>query len=272
MSMPNIPNITPIININREKAINMLMASIAMEEMGLSNIINAESEKIKYILNAHNCKSASIKEIKEVNQSVEKVMRNVMKIQFLLQDKLENIINIIPKEKPYPDKECNECSKNNCKQHLTLIGNASGYIDNNCDTLNYGIFNIETNIKKTKDCFNLSLKYTICKKTKKHNILILLLAIPESMSFYCVNNSECYKTPQNLSKFIIKGKGVMSFNSQGKLLQQSTVDFTCTILDYKSTQKLRMVTTSSNSLFNYDSGIVLIKSGHLKIDNYIPYK
>ena len=64
----------------------------------------------------------------------------------------------------------------------------------------------------------------------------------------------------------------MSFNSQGKLLQQSTVDFTCTILDYKSTQKLRMDTTSSNSLFNYDSGIVLIKSGHLKIDNYIPYK
>ncbi|MBD7915293.1 hypothetical protein H9660_09050 [Clostridium sp. Sa3CUN1] len=49
MSMPNIPNITPIININREKAINMLMASIAMEEMGLANIIY-NKRKRSYVL------------------------------------------------------------------------------------------------------------------------------------------------------------------------------------------------------------------------------
>lgn len=271
MSMPTIPNITPIINITREKAINMLMASIAMEEMGLSNIINAESEKIQYILNQHNCKSASIKEIKEVNQSVEKVIRNVMKIQFLLQDKLENIINIIPKDHTPPNTDCNICTQNKCNKCYSIIGNACGYIDNNCDPNNYGVINIESNIKQTKDCYNLSLKYTICKNTKKHNIVVLLLAIPESMSFYCIDDLEPCKSINNFNKFIIKGKAVMSLNSKGKLLQQSTVDFTCTIWNYQSTQRLRMLTISSNTLFNYDSGVVLIKSGCLKINKYGPY-
>lgn len=266
MSMPTIPNITPIINITREKAINMLMASIAMEEMGLSNIINAESEKIKYVLNQHHCNSATIQEVKDINQSVEKVMRSIMKIQFLLQDKLENIINIIPKEKPHHNHTCNHCIKNKCTPILSIVGTACGYIDNNCDPNNYGVINIESNIKQTKDCYSLSLKYTICKKTKKHNILVLLLAIPESMSFYYTDNCEYYNNIRNLNKCVIKGKAVMSFNSQGKLLQQSTVDFTCTIWDYASNQRLRMITTSSNTLFNYDSGVVLIKSGYLKID------
>lgn len=264
MSMPTIPNITPIINITREKAINMLMASIAMEEMGLSNIINAESEKIKYVLNQHHCNSATIQEVKDINQSVEKVMRSIMKIQFLLQDKLENIINIIPKEKPHYNPTCNDCIKNKCTPILSIIGNACGYIDNNCDPSNYGVFNIESNIKQIKNSSNLSLKYTISKKTKKHNIVVLLLAIPESICLY-YDDTFNYTNTINSNKFIIKGKAVMSLNSQGKLLQQSTVDFTCTIWDYASNQRLRMITTSSNTLFNYDSGVVLIKSGYLKI-------
>lgn len=269
MSMPNIPNITPIIDIDREKVINMLMASIAMEEIGLSHIINAESEKIQYILNPNKCKSPSIQEIKEVNQSVEKVMRNVMKIQFLLQDKLENIISIIPKENPTPNPECKECTKKQCKPNCTLTANGCGRIGNNCDPFNCGIFNIESNIKQIEDDFNLSFKYTICKNTKKHNILVILLAIPESMSFYCIDNLESSKCIENFNTLIIKGQGVMSLNSNSKLLQQSTVDFTCTIWDYKYTQKLRMITKSCTTLFNHDSGVVPIKSGHLKINKSI---
>lgn len=268
MSMPNIPNITPIINIDREKAINMLMASVAMEEMGLSHIINAESEKIKYVLNSHKCKSASIQEIKDVNKSVEKVIRTVMKIQFLLQDKLENIIDAIPKEKPLPCEECKPCVKNKCRTYFTIIGNACGYLDNNCDPSNNGVFNIESNIKQIKNCFNHSLKFTICKNNKNQSITVILLAIPETISICYINDSE---NCRDFIKFIIKGQGVMSLSSKGKLIQQATVNFTCTIFDYQSTQKLRMTTTSSNTLFNYDSGVVLIKSGHLKIDKCSPY-
>lgn len=80
-----------------------------------------------------------------------------------------------------------------------------------------------------KDCFNLSFKYTICKNTKNHSISVLLLAIPESMSFYCIDNLKSFKNIKNFDTLIINGQGVVSLSSKWKLLQQSTVDFTCTI-------------------------------------------
>ena len=50
MSMANIPNVTPAITLTREDSINLLLVSIAMEELALSHILNAEGEKIDYIL------------------------------------------------------------------------------------------------------------------------------------------------------------------------------------------------------------------------------
>ena len=48
MSMPNFPTISPAIT--REDAVNQILSSIAMEELGLSHIINAEGEKLQYVL------------------------------------------------------------------------------------------------------------------------------------------------------------------------------------------------------------------------------
>src|SRR5690625_7369040 len=50
VSQPNIPDIDPNISLTREDAINLLLTSIAMEELGLAHIINAEGEKIQYAL------------------------------------------------------------------------------------------------------------------------------------------------------------------------------------------------------------------------------
>lgn len=46
MSLPEFEN-EPI---SREDAVNYILTSIAMEEMALSHILNAEGEKIQYVI------------------------------------------------------------------------------------------------------------------------------------------------------------------------------------------------------------------------------
>ena len=48
MSLPSFPHVDP--HIQREDAVNQILSSIAMEELGLSHILNAEGEKLQFIL------------------------------------------------------------------------------------------------------------------------------------------------------------------------------------------------------------------------------
>ena len=50
MSQANIPNITPMISITTEETIPLLLASIALEELALAHIMNAEAEKLQFVL------------------------------------------------------------------------------------------------------------------------------------------------------------------------------------------------------------------------------
>lgn len=96
MSMPNFPSISP--EITREKALNMILASIAMEELGLSHIINAEGEKIQYVLNELTCKTgygASVEDILAVNKSVESLLEILMQNQMFLKSKMERVLEIM---------------------------------------------------------------------------------------------------------------------------------------------------------------------------------
>lgn len=92
MGMPNIPDIKPKIELEREEVINLLLASIALEEIGLAHILNAEGEKIQKVVG--DCNS-SFDELLEINRSVEKTLRNVIKKEMLLQFKLEDVMELI---------------------------------------------------------------------------------------------------------------------------------------------------------------------------------
>jgi hypothetical protein len=97
MSFPNIPDVTPEINLCREEVINLLLASIAFEELGLAHIINAEAEKIQYVVGTLDKKSpakcASVDDLVTINESVSQTLKNVIKKEMLLQFKLEDTLS-----------------------------------------------------------------------------------------------------------------------------------------------------------------------------------
>ncbi len=99
MSLPNIPDITPDIKLKRSEAINLLLASIAMEEIAIAHILNAEGEKIQLVLS----QKPSIHELSQINRSTERMIRNLIKKEMLLQFKLENVMDLEEEE-----EECEE--------------------------------------------------------------------------------------------------------------------------------------------------------------------
>ncbi len=98
MSFPNVPNITPTISLDIEQSAIMLLASVALEELGLSHIMNAEAEKIQYVLGTLEGSKPpappTISELLAVNDSVAHTLRGVVKNQMLLSMKMEDIMRL----------------------------------------------------------------------------------------------------------------------------------------------------------------------------------
>ncbi|WP_176960977.1 hypothetical protein [Lentibacillus cibarius] len=111
MSMPNIPDITPEISLNRCEAINLTLTSIALEEISLSHILNAEGEKVQGMIN----KACSFDDYLKTNESMHATLRSIIKSQMLLQFKLEDVITI---NKDSSQHRCEKCIKQ-CRYHGT---------------------------------------------------------------------------------------------------------------------------------------------------------
>ena len=103
MSMPTFPEHG--VDITQEQAFNMLLGSIAMEELGLSHILNAEGEKLQYILGTlpgaqGTC--ATTQELLQVNRSITDLLENVMHNQLILKGKLEQVLRAKERHCPHP--------------------------------------------------------------------------------------------------------------------------------------------------------------------------
>ncbi|WGV59988.1 hypothetical protein QIH01_02280 [Brevibacillus brevis] len=96
MSQANIPNITPTITVTRDDAINLLLTSIAIEELSLGHIIHAEAEKMQYAIGTLPGLTvpASVSDLLLVNASVRQTLQDVTKKEMLLQSKLDNILSV----------------------------------------------------------------------------------------------------------------------------------------------------------------------------------
>lgn len=88
MSMPVIIPGT----ITREDAIGDIIESIAMEESGLSHILNAESEKIMAIVNNP---SVTADQLMAVNRSVKATINAITRLEATMQAKLDLFAPIV---------------------------------------------------------------------------------------------------------------------------------------------------------------------------------
>lgn len=101
MSLPTIPDIQPKIKLKRQDMIHLLLSSIAMEELSLSHILNAEGEKIQQMI----ANRPSLQELLNINYSLERTLRNTIKSQMMLQYKLEDLIDLVRMSKLQGENE-----------------------------------------------------------------------------------------------------------------------------------------------------------------------
>lgn len=98
MTQPNIPNITPIIDVSLKDTVALLLSSIALEEISLAHILNVEAEKVQFLLGTldsrHHMSHRAVDkcDLLELNESVRKTVQEVLKLEMVLQSKLDQVL------------------------------------------------------------------------------------------------------------------------------------------------------------------------------------
>ena len=94
---------TPLISISIGQTVPLLLASIALEELSLAHIMNAEAEKLQFVLGtlddtgvAFSPSEVSLEDLFAINASVRGTIRNVIKKEMLLGFKFENVLDLFP--------------------------------------------------------------------------------------------------------------------------------------------------------------------------------
>ncbi|MFB5762025.1 hypothetical protein [Paenibacillus medicaginis] len=110
MSQPSIPNITPLITVTKKETISLLLGSIAMNELSMSHIINAEAEKMQaFVQHAERSMSIKTKDYIQFNNTVSKFMEEIIMEHWLSLNKLDRVIQLV-------DEHFHEGAFDNCTE------------------------------------------------------------------------------------------------------------------------------------------------------------
>lgn len=125
MSMPSFPPCGA--DITKDEALTMIIASIAMEELALSHIVNAEGEKLQYVLGTlpgSRKPCAGSQEILAINKSAAALLDTVTQSQMLLKGTLEKALEAIGRN-PAPEPPCGpSCCQ---KSAIHLVSRCDGF-------------------------------------------------------------------------------------------------------------------------------------------------
>lgn len=278
MSFPNIPDINPDIDVTFEDAINLLLVSIALEEISLSQLLDAETCKILHVLDNCRHKDSILQDAIDINKSVDHTIKDIIKLQMLLQFKLENITEIIPTTTTSSTTTtsttttttttkttsttttthtttCTTSTRSTttricCECPCSIIGRSKGHIANKsddffCQPAVIQVFAFSCDFK------NRSLRY--CAGSDDDTLH--LTAIPSSIKLEC----PCSQHPDRL---VLCGNGQLEIKSKCALNVVGTVSFVACIWDKKiGKNAFQMVITSKDKKdLIHDSGPIHTKS------------
>lgn len=273
MSFPNIPDITPSINLTLEDSINLLLNSVALEEVSLSKLMDAETSKIMCVLKDCEHKDSVLQDAIKINESVDKTIKNMIKMQMLLQFKLENIKEFLPvtttttttttststtttttfsksttttHTTTSTTSTCSTTTKRPCK--CCLSGKGKGCISNRCDE-----FYLQTAVLKAfvgSDIKNRSIRYSI----EKNDINYMFYA-----SSY---NIDLERSCQDSNTIIVCGNGYIKKQSKCNHITD-LAKFILTVCEEETgCVKFKMeIKAKTNLELSHNSGII-------KVENY----
>ncbi|ARK32715.1 hypothetical protein [Halalkalibacter krulwichiae] len=125
MSNPNIDNIQPNIDIDREQVINLLLASVALDELAIAHLVNGEAEKLQRALGTLEVDGdtppaliETLDDWRSVNRDVIKFLKFATQKEFNLLVKLQDVVDFAEEFTP-PEPEPAVCP---CE----ILVNASG--------------------------------------------------------------------------------------------------------------------------------------------------
>nr|ABY19411.1 PclH [Pasteuria ramosa] len=104
MSQANIPGISPQISLDQESVLNLLLASTALNSVGLSHVLNAEAEKMQYILGTipglTNAAPPSFQDLLMVGNSLNSILQSAAVKSSVLNSQTGAIIDTISEPGP----------------------------------------------------------------------------------------------------------------------------------------------------------------------------
>lgn len=78
--------------VSRRQAVTDVIESIAMEEKSIASILKVESRKVQ---KAIDCPEPAVSDIISINDSVCRCLKNIIKLQILLEFKLEEVQELV---------------------------------------------------------------------------------------------------------------------------------------------------------------------------------
>lgn len=210
MSFPNIPNITPLISVSTGQTVPLLLSSIALEELSLAHIMNAEAEKLQFVLGTLPTGTtltpavASVADLLAVDSSVRRTLRDVIKKEMLLEFKFENVLDLI--------NELNEQLEEQCTCSGSIIGgSATGatITQNGTTTIAIG----GTGFSNTVICPNCNLAASTLNFSFAE---IPVVGQDDSFTFVAdeFNQPSCLIVPgTNSGTLIVTGAGNLTYNA-----------------------------------------------------------